>query len=200
MTNIIAQRHIENGKPYHEYRTHVDDLVLQGKTTGENQSESYLEYTTMNVRRMCRLDRTIKMVPETEDVLRELTRRQYWLLLTEAWCGDAAQIVPVIAKIAELSQNIDLKILLRDENLDVMDQFLTNGGRAIPKLIAVDADDLTVLWHWGPRPKAAQAIMDEFKANPTGSKSETLKDIQLWYNRDRGVTIQQELVELLRTA
>jgi hypothetical protein len=184
---------------YEQYRVQIDNLVLQGKTTGENQSESYQEYTSLNVRRMCRLDRTIKMVPETVSALGQCSKNQYWLLLTEAWCGDAAQIVPVIAKIAELSDHVDLKILLRDDNPDVMDQFLTNGGRAIPKLISVDTGNLNVLWHWGPRPKAAQAIMDAYKANPVGSKHDTLKQIQLWYSRDKGISIQKELAGLLQT-
>ncbi len=199
MTNILSQHTISRGMAYRDYRARVDDLVLQGKTTGENQSESYLEYTSLNVRRMCRLDRTIKIDSKTRDTLLEIPRRQYWILLAEAWCGDAAQIVPVIAKIAELSDKVDLKILLRDENPDIMDQFLTNGGRAIPKLIAVDAENLSVLWHWGPRPKGAQAIMDSYKANPVGSKNETLKQIQLWYSRDKGHSIQEELVVLLQT-
>lgn len=200
MTNIIAPRHINEGMTYQEYRAHIDNLVSQGKTTGENQSESYQEYTSLNVHRMCRLDRTIQIVPETLETLQKLPTRQYWILLTEAWCGDAAQILPVIAKVADLTDNVELKILLRDENLDVMDQFLTNGGRAVPKLIAVDADDLSILWHWGPRPKSAQAIMDAFKAKPEGStKQEALKNIQLWYTKNRGVSIQEELVERLRT-
>jgi len=195
--NTITHRHIAGGLSYDTYRSLIDTLVLQGKTTGENQTDSYLEYTTLNVRRMCRLDRTIRMIPETEEALPRVSLKQYWLLLSEAWCGDAAQIVPVIAKVASLSEMIDLKILLRDENLDIMDQYLTNGGRAIPKLLAVDAGNLSVLWHWGPRPAGAQALMDQYKKNPVGPKSEVLKQIQLWYTKDRGVAIQQELLERL---
>lgn len=197
MKQIITPAHIEKGIGYPEYQALIDARLAENKTTGNNQSEALLEYTTLNKRRMCRLDRTIQLLPETLDALRQLEFDMYWVVLTEAWCGDAAQIVPVIARMAELAPRIELKLLLRDDNPEVMDAFLTNGGRAIPKLISVDTSLLKVLWHWGPRPQPAQDIMNRFKENPTGSKHDVLKQIQLWYSRDRGQTIQREIIQLL---
>lgn len=197
MNQIITPAHIEKGISYSKYQALINARLAENKTTGHNQSEALLEYTTLNKRRMCRLDRTIQLLPETLDAFLQLELDMYWVVLTEAWCGDAAQIVPVIARMAELAPRIELKLLLRDDNPEVMDAFLTNGGRAIPKLICVDTSRLKVLWHWGPRPQPAQDIMNRFKENPSGSKHVVLKQIQLWYSSDRGQTIQREIIRFL---
>ena len=85
-----------------------------------------------------------------------------WFVLTEGWCKDAAQIVPVLHALAKLNSNIELKVLLRDDNLDLMDQYLTNGKRrSIPRLIAVDPDVMEELSSWGPSAAIQQCKPDE---------------------------------------
>ena len=116
----------------------------------------------LNDRRMKRLDKTIKISEETIQEFQKVKQPQTWLVLTEGWCGDAAQNLPILDKIASDTANIDLKIVLRDENLDLMDLFLTNGGRSIPKLIALDKDN-NVLDFWGPRPTIATKMVADYK-------------------------------------
>ncbi len=118
-------------------------------------------------------------------------------MLTEAWCGDAAQIIPLMAKVADASPLITLKLLLRDEYPEVIDAYLTNGSRSIPKLICL-TEDLKEVGTWGPRPAEAQQLMNDFKQqHPDEDYQALAKEMQLWYARDRTRAIQKEFVKLL---
>ncbi|QNF32539.1 thioredoxin family protein [Adhaeribacter swui] len=185
---------------YPEYEALIDQLLAEDKTTGPDQNPKMVQYTQMNQVRMTRIARTTALLPEVQEALAQLTRSLQWVVLTEAWCGDAAQNVPVLHKIAEASNGkISLKLLLRDENLDLMDQYLTNGTRSIPKLICFDATTGQELGTWGPRPAAAQELYHAYKANPVGTKKEFIQNVQLWYGRDRTYSMQQEMVQLLKS-
>lgn len=185
---------------YPEYEALIDQLLAENKTTGADHDPKMVQYTQMNQVRMTRIARTTALLPEVQEALTQLTRSLQWIVLTEAWCGDAAQNVPVLFKIAEASQNkISLKLLLRDENLDLMDQYLTNGTRSIPKLICFDATTGQELGTWGPRPAAAQELYHAFKANPAGTKKELIQNVQLWYARDKTYSMQHEMAQLLRS-
>ena len=195
--NKLTEKKLEKALSYSEYRDLIDSLLEQNKTTGNNHSEKMLEYSRLNVHRMSRIDRTTKLTTETVQTLKNLERDLIWLVLTEAWCGDAAQNLPIIAKMADISSHISLKILLRDENPDIMDAFLTNGGRAIPKLVCMDANTLKILWDWGPRPAPAQDLLRIHKTKPEESHEDFVKQVQLWYAKDKSRTLQLELVKLL---
>jgi len=197
--SVITKSHLQKAISYAVYRKMIDDLMAEGKTTGENHSENMIHYTKMNLQRMNRVEKTVELSDETVEALKGIDIKMVWVVLTEAWCGDAAQNIPVLAKIADASDNIELMLLLRDENLDVMDEYLTNGGRSIPKLVALDAGSMDERFVWGPRPEPAQEMMNDFKANPDGrTKQDLVIDIQKWYAKDRGVTMQKELVDLMK--
>ena len=136
----IIENSLKTAISYAAYRGLVSNLLIKGKSTGPEQSDDLTNYSKLNDRRMKRLDKTIKISEETIQEFQKVKQPQTWLVLTEGWCGDAAQNLPILNKIASDTANIDLKIVLRDENLDLMDLFLTNGGRSIPKLIALDKD------------------------------------------------------------
>ncbi|NOZ12698.1 MAG: thioredoxin family protein [Acidobacteria bacterium] len=194
---IITPRHIEKAFGYQEYRQLIDSLLAQNRTTGNDHSEKMLEYSRLNVHRMSRIDRTTKLADETVEKLKMLRDDFIWLVLSEAWCGDAAQNLPILAKMADQSPRIALKILLRDENPEVIDAFLTNGGRAIPKLICLEKNTLNVSWHWGPRPAPAQELLIIHKTKPEESHEDFVKQVQLWYAKDRGRTLQREILSLM---
>jgi hypothetical protein len=188
----------KNGLSYQAYRKLVEKLLSENKATGPNQSDELVAYSSLNQTRMNRLDKKTKIDPELQRQLQGIQRKQLWLVISEGWCGDAAQNLPVINQMTELSENIDLRIVLRDENLELMDKYLTNGGRSIPKLIVIDTQNEEVLGTWGPRPKTAQAMVVEFKnTNPNAPYSELSEQIHLWYARDRSQTIQGEFKDLL---
>ena len=195
MINTIKQA-LENSFSYADYRKKVTSLIAEGKSTGHEQSEDLLKYSELNETRMNRLEKTIEVTPETKTKIKNLNKKYIWLVLSEGWCGDAAQIVPVIDKLAKLSENIELRIVLRDDNNALMQHFLTNGGKAIPKLIVLDVESSEILADWGPRPSGARQLILDYKA-AHGVVDETAKiELQKWYLHDKGISIQKEIVEL----
>ena len=196
MKNTI-EKSLENALSYKEYRDLVKNLLAEGKSTGAEQSEALTNYSLLNDRRMKRLDKTIKLTDETIKKVKDVKETQTWLVLTEGWCGDAAQNLPVINKIAELNSAIDLKLVLRDENVELMDLFLTNGGRAIPKLIQLDKNN-NVLNTWGPRPTVATKMVTDYKEKNGSLDAEFKQDLQVWYNKNKGESLQEDFLKLLK--
>jgi len=194
---IITPEIIDQAMDYEAYRSMIDDLLEEGKTTGTNHSDVIIDYTKMNVQRMKRLDKQVELSESLQEELEALDRKRIWLVLTEAWCGDAAQNVPVIAKMAEQTDNIDLKFILRDENLEIMDEYLTNGGRSIPKLVCLDAETLDELGSWGPRPAEAQQKAMQWKKDESISKEEWAEKLHKWYASDKTEQLQDEFEELI---
>lgn len=196
-SSVITSVHLEAAQSYDDYRGMIDRLIAEGKTTGDNHSEDLLAYTELNVQRMHRLDKVVELTDTLQERLAAVSTSWTWLVLTEAWCGDAAQSVPVMNKMAEASSYITLKLLLRDEHPEVTDAYLTNGSRSIPKLICL-TEDLRVVGTWGPRPAPAQQLMTDFKKqHPDEGYQALAKEMQLWYARDRTQAIQQEFTALL---
>lgn len=194
-TTPITSEHLEKAISYTQYRDLIDKLLAEGKTTGSNHSNEMVEYTRVNMHRMRRVERSV-LTDELLQVLLSVQTKMIWVVLTEAWCGDAAQNLPAIVKIADASPLIDVKLLLRDENPEIMDAYLTNGGRSIPKLIALDANTMEVLGTWGPRPETAQQMVLDAKANsiPYPEMAELLHS---WYAKDKSRTLQQEFAKLI---
>jgi hypothetical protein len=145
---------------------------------------------------MKRLDKTIKLTEGTIATAKDIKDPVTWLVLTEGWCGDAAQTLPIINKIANESDKIDLKIVLRDENEDLINQFLTNGGKSIPKLIALDKNN-EVIDSWGPRPSIPTKMVADYKKEHGQLDADFKKDLQVWYNKDKGQNTQQDMLRLL---
>ncbi|WP_440120682.1 thioredoxin family protein [Tenacibaculum sp. Ill] len=193
----IIQNSLEKALSYNEYRDLVSDLLSQGKSTGLNQSDDLLNYSKLNDKRMKRLDKTVKLTKETLAKIKDVKEPQTWLVLTEGWCGDAAQNLPVINKIAEENPNINLKLVLRDENLELMDKFLTNGGRSIPKLIALNQEN-EVINTWGPRPTTATKMVVDYKEKHGSLDADFKTDLQVWYNKNKGENTQEDLVSMLQ--
>ena len=181
---------------YTSYRKLISDLIASGKSSGPIQSEDLLNYSKLNDRRMKRLDKTIQLSHETLLALKKNDKPITWLVLTEGWCGDAAQTLPVINKIADESDLITLKIIFRDEHEELMSHFLTNGGKSIPKLLVLNSEN-DVLNTWGPRPNIATKMVQDYK-NTHGQLDAAFKqELQVWYNKNKGVNIQENMVGLL---
>jgi hypothetical protein len=197
MKSIIAKS-LFNSYSYLEYRKLVTDLLLEGKSTGNEQSEDLTHYTTLNETRMNRLDKTLSVPSVIAKELKKLKKNYIWLVISEGWCGDAAQLLPIFNKMALESQKIDLRIVLRDQNEALMNLFLTNNGKAIPKLIVIDQETGSVIDSWGPRPQGATDLILDYKKR-FGSIDETAKtELQLWYLRDKGLSTQLELITLMQ--
>lgn len=197
-TAPITSATLDKSLSYEEYRTLIDWLLKEDKTTGENHSEAMVHYTKMNVHRMKRLDRRTELTEDLKIKLKEIDRKMIWLVLTEAWCGDAAQLIPVIQKMADESDKINTRYILRDQNLEIMDQFLTNGhSRSIPKLICLDEETLEILGSWGPRPETTQYFYQSQKNDPEISGKKAAENLHKWYADDRTQSIQNEFLDIL---
>lgn len=195
--NSLISNSLQLGISYKEYRALVKDLVETNATTGKEKTEALVNYTKLNDRRMKRWDKTIKVSEEDQYKIKEFNNPITWLVITESWCGDAAHVIPVLNKVAELSDFIDLKIVLRDENPELMDAFLTNGGRAIPKLIMIDNQSGEVIDTYGPRPSEATSYVNRFKAMNGALTLEFKEDLQHWYNNNKGQNIIEDITEIL---
>lgn len=195
MENIIKSS-LVNAISYVAYRDLVGGLLKEGKSTGPNQSKDLLHYSKLNNSRMKRLDKTFNLSDKTISCAQSLTKKYTFLVISEGWCGDAAQVLPVINKVAAISENIDLRIVLRDENEALMNLFLTNGGKSIPKLILLDADN-NVINSWGPRPSEATKMVAEQKEKFGVLDADFKERLQVWYNTDKGQNIERDLLQLL---
>lgn len=186
-----------NSFDYKAYYSLIENLVESKQTTGSNQSEALVDFTSLNLRRMKRLNKTFTPSESSINKLNQIDTPQRWVVISEGWCGDAAQIVPIIASLASHSKNINLEIILRDENLEIIDNFLTNGGRSIPMVIAIGEDD-EILFRWGPRPAAGQAILAEHKRDPeTYNPNDFKLALHTWYAKNKGLDVQNEILALL---
>lgn len=190
------KEYIEKSMTFAEYIKLIDDLLLDEKTTGTNQSEAMFNYGKLNRQRMHRLEKTVEINESLKEKARNNQRKQIWLTITEGWCGDAAQNIPIIEKIAAENSNIETRYVLRDENLELMDAYLTNNARSIPKLIALDAETLQEIGTWGPRPQSAMDYFLEMRESGL-EKSQMMENLQRWYNSDKNQAIQDEFEKLL---
>ena len=191
------KEYLEKSMTYAEYIKLIDDLLMDDKTTGMNQSEAMFNYGKLNRQRIHRLEKTVLIDESLKKLAQNNQRKQIWLIVTEGWCGDAAQNIPIFEKIAAESANIETRYVLRDENLELMDAYLTNNARSIPKLIALDAENLEVIGTWGPRPQISMDYYFELK-NQHLEKPEIMEKLQRWYLADKNQAIQTEFETLLQ--
>lgn len=193
----IINDSLEKAISYEAYRTLVSDLVEQKSTSGNDKTEALANYTMLNDRRMKRWDKTVKISEEAQNRIANFDGKVTWLVITESWCGDAAHVIPVLNKIAALNTNINLKLVFRDENEFLMDQFLTNGGRAIAKLIMIDDATGNVVNTYGPRPSEATAMVNAYKAEHGKLTPEFKEELQGWYNKNKGQNILSDVLGML---
>jgi len=197
MKTTIAKA-LFNSHPYLEYKKLVSDLLLENKSTGREQSEDLTHYSSLNETRMHRLDKTIKITDENKQKLKDLKGEYIWLVISEGWCGDAAQLLPIVDKMATESGKIEVRIVLRDENEDFMKLFLTNKSKSIPIVVIINKETGSVIGKWGPRPKGALTLIENYKKE-FGVIDETVKtDLQMWYLHDKGLSTQDEIIALMQ--
>lgn len=195
VTGSLIENSLKDSYSYAEYRNHVSQLLLEGLSTGLTQSEDLTHYTTLNEVRMNRLDKTIKIPQEVSDKLEAIKKEYILLVISEGWCGDAAQILPIINKMAAVTNKLDLQIVLRDDNPELMDQYLTNGGRSVPKLVLVDKDTFEPIDSWGPRPAGGAQLIKDFKEKYGAINNEAKTELQKWYLHDKGLSTMMEIIE-----
>jgi|TARA_B110000902_G_C14136666_1_gene524111 thiol-disulfide isomerase/thioredoxin len=198
--NNFITNALRNSVSYNEFILLVKELVAKNSTTGVEKTESLINYTKLNERRIKRWNKTLKISDESKKVIENFSKETTWLVLTESWCGDAAHVMPVMNKIAKLNDNIDLKVVLRDQNKELMNQFLTNGNKSIPKLIMIDNQSDEVVNSYGPRPTDATKLVNEYNSKHGKLTPEFKEGLQKWYNKDKGQNTINDLIDLLKTS
>jgi hypothetical protein len=185
------------GLTYWQYFERIQKKVDKLNPLNFSSEEKVIfEKDRINFLRMNRIHKTFNPDEHLISRMNNIDEPQLWMVLTEDWCGDSAQNLPYIYEFSKLNPLIDLRILERDKNLDIMDEYLSETKtRSIPKLVAFDEKG-TELFQWGSRPKEAQELVDKLKAEGK-SKDEFLERLHLWYGRNRGKVIEQEFINLL---
>lgn len=197
MTTLLKST-CHNAMNYEAYKVLVRDLVQHKKSTGTDTSEERIALTKLNASRLKRLDKTISISETALEHFRNIPSQQTWLLIAESWCADAVQTVPVLHKITSVNPNLNLKIVLRDENEELMNHFLTNGARSIPKLLILD-EGHDVMDVWGPRSVNATQLVVNYKREHGLIDATFKQNLQMWYLKDGGKSIVEDLVSLTST-
>jgi hypothetical protein len=184
------EMYLQKGIGYNQYKQQMaEDLAL-------NADLKIKEYINLNQRRMHRVEKTFTISAELAMQIQNLKHKTWWLVLTEHWCGDASQTLPVFNAIAEMSnRKIEMKLVYRDQNPELMDAYLTNETRSIPKLIQLD-EHLNVTAFWGPRPSVAQQLVKQLKANPATAATYA-NELHLWYAKDKQQSLESEIAKLI---
>lgn len=193
MTNRLDPAMFKRTFCYEEYLELVAELVNKGLTSGTDQSEKHTHFTKLNFQRLKRLFRTLQLKEDIIEVAKKVQSEMLWVVIVESWCGDVPQNLPFMEAISGLNDKIRLQIILRDENPEIMDQFLTNGTRSIPKLICFDLHTYRVAGTWGPRPAGAVELVKTMIKDPEISKEMRGEAVQRWYLQNKGEQLQSEL-------
>lgn len=187
---------IHQSYTYQEYKALINKLYAEGKTTGNDQSEAYMEYTKLALSRMKRWEKVAVIEEYIMKQLQKITIPQTWLVITEAWCGDAAHALPILEKIALINPLISLQVVLRDDHEALMNAFLTDGKKSIPKVVGYKTESYQVLFTWGPRPAGATQLVADALNTPQGITPEVKEALQMWFNKDKGKQIASEITHL----
>jgi hypothetical protein len=198
MSKFLFSESLKNAISYEQYYALTNDIVASPAPAAPYNEPKMLKYTADNYDRMTRINREIAIDQKLYNLMDSLTEDWLWVVLSEPWCGDASQTVPAMAAIAACSGHVDLKILLRDANLDVMDAYLTNNGRSIPKLVCVRKADMEELGIWGPRPAPLQIVVNRYKDAADMSMTQKINMVHEWYDIDKSAIIQEEFIQLIK--
>ncbi|MBL4707261.1 MAG: thioredoxin family protein [Flavobacteriales bacterium] len=188
---------IAKGMSASAYHDLLGRIVESGKYKNEEKGSSLYEFIKLNHMRTKRILKQTKIPTELFENIKSVRSNYYWVVLSEPWCGDSANILPIISKLSDMNDRIELNVLLRDEHPEIMDQFLTNGTRAIPKLICFD-EDYSIVGEWGPRPAVLKERVNCIKNKKSISSDELKEQIQIWYNADKGNSVYNELGTILQ--
>ena len=174
---------------FEQYVKDLEDEILS-----DNNLE-FKPYYELNKKRMERMVNTYRVQEAQMKEFKELNYSGKLLIITEGWCGDAAQSLPVIYRF--FKKFLEIKIVYRDQNEDLMNQYLTNDSKSIPIVLILN-EDKEVVAHWGPRPEFGNELFRHYKNNEeTYPKEKLMEDMQMAYNKDKGVAIIDEMIKTI---
>lgn len=178
---------------FNSYQQRFQEIITATHPEAPYNNPAYLEYTQLNWSRQQRWLKLGVLNTQLSALIKSIGNPQQWIIITEPWCGDAAHSVPFLHKLASLNPLITTDYQLRDQPPFLIEQYLTRGSKSIPKLIIREAEkDLAT---WGPRPQGCQLVFDQLKADNADMQQSKIA-VQKWYNEDKGISLQAELLEI----
>jgi hypothetical protein len=199
-TVTLSTEFFRQGRPHRgmdpgEYLRYFAAEAAKASAGTQARQDERARYLPLNLQRSNRIGATYAPSNDIGAAARGGQNPQLWMVLTEPWCGDSAQNLPYIARIAACGPALEFRILLRDQNQDIMDAYLTNGTRSIPKLVSFSLEGRE-LFRWGPRPQPAADLFR--RLSDAGVPVEEIRrKLHLWYARNRGRTLEEEFLALL---
>lgn len=197
MSALSIQDYLANGISYEDYVHLLKDKLNLGLTTDGLKDESLVNYSKLNFSRKKRLSKTLKLGIDYLERVERIEKEINFLVITEGWCGDAAQILPILDLIVKSNSHFESKVVLREEHPELMEAYSYNGTKSIPIIIGFELQGEKVLFQWGPRPEPMLELTRKWKIDESYSKVDFSKDLQDWYNTDKGRTTVEEIVTLL---
>lgn len=195
MKDFFEARRPHNGLTNDTFRAAMAEHAAKPLAGLDRTARRYVFYARYNQERSGRVEEAYDVPARLREAVEKIDAPQLWMVITEDWCSDSAYALPVIVEAAALNPLIELRILLRDDNLDVMDQYLTGASRSIPKLVAF-SEDGEELFQWGPRPREAQDLRERLKSEGL-SGSEISKTLIAWYDDGGWRQVDGELTLVL---
>ena len=193
----VEQNYLNKAISYSEFELQTSNFVENKSTSGNEQTDEKIQFTKLNLHRMGRLDKTIVLDAELSHLIKDFSHSITILVITESWCGDGAQQIPWLAKISELNSNLSLKILFRDENTNLMNNYLTNGNQSIPVTLFLDSKNYEIT-KLSSRPDELKHLIAEWSKEDI-KKEEKLTRIHSWYAKNKGVAFQNEIKHIFQS-
>lgn len=191
----MIKTQITNSINWSTYLKTFDEILNSNNPVKPYDNPTYFNYLKLNQSRQKRWLKTGKIMETLKDTLSAIETPQTWYIITEPWCGDAAHSIPFIKLATDLNPLINLKIVWRDTPPFIIEDYLTNGGKSVPKLVIRDKNEQD-LGAWGPRPSECQKIYLDLKEK-NADFEEVKITLQNWYNADKGQSLQSELNDLI---
>jgi len=188
---------MQNTTNWEGYLNAFEEILSANPAPAPYDNPAYLEYVKLNHSRQKRWLKLGVVSPAVIEEIKKISSPQTWYIITEPWCGDAAHSIPFLKLMSAHNPLITLKIVWRDTAPFMIENYLTNGGKSVPKVI-VRNDQGSDLFTWGPRPTPCQQIYLEMKENNTPFEEQKIT-LQNWYNNDKGVTLQNEMIQLINS-
>ncbi|MGY4386110.1 hypothetical protein ACVWYN_003160 [Pedobacter sp. UYP24] len=182
---------------FEQYQDYFEEILGSPNAPAPYNNIDYLDYTKMNRARQHRWLKVGVVDPLLVKAVASIYKPQSWIVITEPWCGDASHTIPFIHKLSLLNPLITIDYQMRDSEPFLISQYLTNGGKAIPKFIIRDEQGKDLV-NWGPRPAKCQELYHKLKED--GADFNLLKtELQKWYNEDKGKSFQAEILSVFRS-
>lgn len=178
-----------------EYQLLFQDIINDLNPPAPYNHPDYLNYTRLNWARQQRWLKLGVLNDQLLTTIASIDKPQYWTVITEPWCGDAAHTLPFLHRLSETNPLIKVDYQLRDSEPFLIDKYLTNGTKSIPKIIITDGENKE-LAVWGPRPAECQLLYKRLLAEHVEMEQKKIA-LQQWYNEDKGKSFQLELLNLL---